>query len=139
MAIDYSVLAIPKGVPSALTKGWKKRDAKARMQAAYDAVDKRDGMLSRVTGKPLLTNTNDAKLLRDHCHIRSRGAHPEDKFDVSNQFCASRLEHKLIHAGAIEIEGTDANQRLIFRWNRALVPVGKEPFKLLSKRRSQNR
>src|SRR5687767_2357281 len=98
MAIDYSVLAIPKGTPSVLTKGWKKRANEARMDAVHEAVDKRDGMVSRISGKPLATNTTDPKLLRDHCHLLGKGAHPALKYDVSNVFNASRYEHKLFDA-----------------------------------------
>lgn len=138
MAIDYSVLAIPKGAPSVLTKGWKKRDNATRMQTAFDAVDARDGLVSRISGKPLLKESADQKLQRDHCHMRGRNVAPKDKYDPCKMFNASRYEHKLFDAHAIEVEGTDASKRLIFRWNRNLVAVGSEPFRLLSKRRSQN-
>jgi hypothetical protein len=138
MAIDYSQLAIPKGTPSVLTKGWKKRDNLSRMQTAFDAVDARDGLVSRISGKPLLKESPDQKLQRDHCHMRGRNVDPVEKYNPKRIFNASRYEHKLFDAHAIEVEGTDADQRLIFRWNRNVVPVGQEPFKLLSKRRSQN-
>lgn len=136
MAIDYSVFAIPKGKPGVLTKGWKKRDNETRMQEAFDAVDKRDGLISRISGQQLFTTTSDPKLLRDHCHLRGRNVAPEDKYDPAKIFNASRYEHKLYDAHAIEVEGTDASGYLIFRWNRRIVPAGQEPFKLKSKRRS---
>lgn len=139
MAIDYTGFAIPKGLPSVLTKGWKKRDNQTRMDEAFAAVDKRDGLVSRISGQLLFTNTNDPKLLRDHCHMRGRNVAPEDKYNPDKIFNASRYEHKLFDAHEIEVEGTDASKRLIFRWNRAVVPVGEEPFRILSKRRSQNR
>lgn len=142
MAIDYEAIAraggIGKGAPSVLTKGWKKREAESRMQDAFDAVDKRDGLVSRISGKPLVKESPDPKLQRDHCHMRGRRVDPAHRFDPKRIFNASRYEHKLFDAHAIEVEGTDADKRLIFRWNRDVVPVGKEPFRLLSKRRSQN-
>jgi hypothetical protein len=137
MAIDYSVLAQPKGNP--LAQGWKKRDAQSRLDVANAEVDRRDGLVSRISGKPLLKESADPKLQRDRCHLKGKGAHPELKYEPSNIFTASRYEHRLYDKHAIEVEGTDAYKRLIFRWNRRLVPVGQEPFKLLSKRRSQNR
>lgn len=139
MPIDWNALAIPKGAPSVLTKGWKKRDNASRMDAAFAAVDARDGLVSRISGQPLLKESADPKLQRDHCHMRGRNVDPKEKFNPKRIFNASRYEHKLFDAHAIEVEGTDADQRLIFRWNRNVVPVEKEPFRLLSKRRSQNK
>lgn len=138
MAIDYSVLAISKGLPAVLTKGWKKRANDDRMQAAFDAVDARDGLVSRISGKALLKESANQKVQRDHCHMRGRNVDPAHRFDPRRIFNASRYEHRLFDAHAIEVEGMDANKRLIFRWNRNVVPVGQEPFRLLSKRRSQN-
>lgn len=138
-ASNWDGLAIPKGPPSVLTRGWKKRDKLSRMDAAFAAVDQRDGMVSRISGKSLSAHTTDPKLLRDHCHLRGRNVDPAHKFDPNKIFNASRYEHKLFDAHAIEVEGTDASKRLIFRWNRNVVPVGQEPFRMLSKRRSQNR
>lgn len=137
-ASAFPGLAIPKSHPGGLEKGWKRRENHARMDAAYAKVDARDGGLSRISGRPTVTGTSDPTRLRDHCHIKAKGAHPELKYASSNIFTATRQEHKLFDAYAITLEGTDARGRLIFRWNRAIVPVGKEPFRLLSKRRSQN-
>jgi hypothetical protein len=139
MAIDYAAIAraggISKGIPGVVLK--ERRDAdKADLEQAWkDAIDKRDGMISRVSGKPLST-TGGQKTLRDHCHIKSKKAHPAIRYAVWNGFNASRYEHKLIHAGWIEIEGTDANKRLIFRWADH-VPQKDRTFHMLSKRRSQ--
>jgi hypothetical protein len=142
MAIDYAAIAaaggIGKGVPGVVLKERRQQTKDDLEQAWKDAIDKRDGMKSRVSGKPLDTNTTNRKTLRDHCHIKSKKAHPEIRYEVWNGFNASRYEHKLIHAGWIEIEGTDANKRLIFRWSDH-VPAKDRTFRILSKRRSQNR
>lgn len=139
MAIDYAAIAraggISKGTPSVVLKARKDADKDGREQAWKDAIDKRDGLVSRISGKPLST-TGGQKVLRDHCHIKSKKAHPEMRYEVSNGFNASRYEHKLLHAGWIELEGTDANQRLIFRWADH-VPAKDRTFRILSKRRSQ--
>jgi hypothetical protein len=129
--IDYAAIAaaggIGKGVPGVVLKERRQQTKDDLEQAWKDAIDKRDGMKSRVSGKP-----------RDHCHIKSKKAHPEIRYEVWNGFNASRYEHKLIHAGWIEIEGTDANKRLIFRWAAHVKPEDRT-FRILSKRRSQNR
>jgi hypothetical protein len=142
MAIDYAAIeaagGIGKGTPGVVLKDRRQQAKDDREQAWKDAIDKRDGFMSRVSGKPLAANTTSPKLLRDHCHIQSKKTHPEIRYEVWNGFNASRYEHKLIHAGWIEIEGTDANKRLIFRW-AAHVPAKDRTFRMLSKRRSQNR
>lgn len=140
MAIDYAAIAaaggISKGIPGVVLKERKQADKDDREQAWKDAIDKRDGLTSRISGKPLATNTSSPKALRDHCHIKSKKAWPELRYEVSNGFNASRYEHKLIHAGWITIEGIDANKRLIFRWADH-VPAKDRTFRILSKRRSQ--
>lgn len=141
MAIDYSAIeaagGIGKGTPGVVLKERRQQARDDKEQAWKDAIDKRDGMVSRVSGKRLST-TGGQKYLRDHCHIQSKKAHPELRYVVSNGFNASRYEHKLIHAGWIEIEGTNANKRLIFRWAAHVKPADRT-FRMLSKRRSQNR
>lgn len=139
MSIDYSVLANPKPLPRKLTGSWKKSENARRMQDAFDAVDRRDKGISRISGKETFTNTSDRSVLRVHCHIRGRNVAPEDKYDPAKIFTATWNEHELYDHHAIEREGDNADKRLIFRWNRDMVPAGKEPFRLLSKRRSQNR
>lgn len=142
MAIDYGAIAraggISKGTPSVLLKGRKKKARHDQEQAWKDAIDKRDGMVSRISGKPLSATTTNPEHLRDHCHIKAKGAHPELRYEVGNGFNASRYEHRLLHAGALELEGTDANGRLIFRWANHIKPEDRT-FRILSKRRSQNR
>lgn len=143
MAIDYSAIeaagGIGKGKPRQLTRGWKKKENADRMQAAFDAVDARDKGISRISGKETLTNTSDDKALRDHCHMRGRNVDPVEKYNPKRIFTATREEHKAYDAHLLEREGEDADLRLIFRWNRRLVPVGQEPFRIASKRRSQNK
>lgn len=138
MAIDYSVLAISKGTPAKLQKGWKKTAKQAALDAAYEIVNARDKNHSRVTGIELFPNGND-RVRREHNHIQKRSIAPGLREDPKNIHLCSAYEHYFITTGALLIEGTDASKRLIFHWNRRVVEPGKEPFKLLSKRRSQNR
>jgi len=142
MAIDYAAIAaaggIGKGTPGVVLKERRQAEKDALEQAWKDAIDKRDGLVSRVSGKALATNTADKKLLRDHCHIKSKKAHPEIRYEVWNGFNASRYEHRLIHNGWITIEGANANKRLIFRWADHVKPEDRT-FRIKSKRWSQNR
>ena len=140
MAIDYSAIAaaggIGKGIPRDLAKGWKKAEFKKQMDAAYAVVNQRDGDRSRLTGIELRADHPNPKCRREHNHLEERSTNPARRTDPSNIFLCSTFEHKFITNNSIIIEGTDANEKLIFHWNRRIVPPGKEPFKLLSKRRT---
>jgi hypothetical protein len=142
MPIDYSQFAIPKGPSIRLEKGWRRREREKRLEDVYALVDARDGSVCRVTGRQLrkgLPNTVDQKVWHTRHHMKKRSTHPEDYFNVANIFVCAWEAHKALEDCLIEIEGTDANKRLVFRWNRRVVPVGQEPFRIASKRRSQNK
>jgi hypothetical protein len=142
MPIDWSLLPIRKGPPKRLEKGWKKREQEARLEAVYALVDARDGSVCRVTGRALIKglpgNVAPQKWHTRH-HMKARSTHPEDKFNLANIFVCAWEAHQAIEDCLIEIEGTDANKRLFFRWNRRLVPVGKEPFRIVTADRSSRR
>ena len=87
-----------------------------------------------IKGLPQQRPDKKVWLTRHHMHGRIGPARNDPKFI----FVCSWQAHEAIEHNLIEIEGDDADQRLIFRWNRRLVPVSKEPFRIKSKRRSQN-
>lgn len=140
MAIDYSLSRLPKGTPNRLARGWKKRERDAKLDAAYAHVDQRDGVICRVTGRTLRKGLPGAVppkfwLTRHHMY----GRHAALLSDVSAIFVCAWDVHQLLELNAIEIEGTNANRPLFFRWNRRVVPVGKEPFRLATRNRSNAR
>ena len=142
VGIDWSAIAraggIGKGPSIQMEKGWKKRQFEADLAAAYEVVNKRDGNRSRITGVELFPAHPSPKSRREHNHLGERSTHPGQKTDPANIFLCSTYEHKYLTNHALEIEGTDANKRLIFRWNKAVI-AGQPPFQIASKRRSQNR
>ncbi len=141
--IDYAAIAaaggIPKGPSIQLEKGWKKAEFEAALAAAYEEVNQRDGNRSRVTGIELQAQSNDDKFRREHNHLGERSTHPDKITDPANIFLCSTLEHKYLTSHDLLIEGTDARKRLIFFWNPRTMKGKPLPFRLLSKRRSQNR
>lgn len=141
MAIDYSVLKFGKGKPRAITKREKAASAEKQLKDAYAAVDKRDGLIDRVTGKHVIPGSPDPRLTRTRHHMEERSTAPWLKYEPTNIFVCSLETHQLLQSHAIEVEGTDASKRLVFRWNRNMVKVGEEPkgFRIASKRRSQNK
>ena len=142
VGIDWNAIAaaggVAKGPSIAMEKGWKKRQFEADLAAAYEVVNVRDGNRSRITGVELFPEHPSPKSRREHNHLGERSTHPGQKTDPSNIFLCSTYEHKFLTNHDLQIEGTDANKRLIFRWNPATVK-GQPPFRIASKRRSQNR
>lgn len=136
VAIDWSLFKFPKGQIRALAKVEKARTAQAQLDACYAAVDKRDGLIDRVTGKRVVPGSPDPKLTRTRHHLDERSTAPHKKYDPSNVIVCSAQTHQFLQSHALEVEGTDANQRLFFRWNRNMVKPGREPFKIASKNRS---
>lgn len=126
--------ACPKPLPNALLKGRRRAMAKAALDAAYEDVDRRDGPQSRVTGRWTVSGDVDPRVRREHDHIKPRSTHPELIAEPDNIFVCTAEEHQLIHAGALEVEGTNARKPLFFHWNRRIVAPGKEPFVILAKR-----
>lgn len=140
--IDYSVLAIPKHRPESLVRGWKKQERARQMDEAYALVDARDGDICRVTGRRLTKGRPGTVPLRiwlTHHHLKKRSTYPGDKYDPRNIFVVCGQAHRALEGCLIEVEGTNAYRRLIFRWNRRIVPVGKEPFRIRSSNRSSVR
>ena len=125
---DLAPGALAKPAPRALTKAKQRRETNADLEQAYADVDLRDGPQSRISGRWTVSGAVDPRQRREHDHIRPRSTHPELVADQRNIFVCTAEEHQLIHAGAIEVEGTNANKELRFHWNRKIVPAGKEPL-----------
>lgn len=132
--IDYSAIAaaggIAKGPSIQLSKGWKQAEFERKLAQAYEKVNIRDDNHSRVTGKPLLASSSNPKQQREHNHLGNRSTHPSEKTSVANIFLVSSYEHGFLTRNELLTHGTNANKRLLFYWNRNLVPAGKEPFRI---------
>lgn len=140
MAIDYAAIAavggLGKGTPRALSKGWKKAAKDAALQDAYDQVDARDKKRCQVTGVRLTAgHVEDAKAL-ERDHLAPRSTDKARVTDPDNILTVSRKVHQLLQSSALHVldthgrETTRVSQIAGFRFNRAMVPAGKEPFKL---------
>lgn len=136
MAIDYSVLALPKGTPAALGRHRKRVVRDAALEKAYAAVDARDGRICQVTWKPLLAgHLNDRRALERN-HLKPRSTAPAARHDPDNILTVSRFVHRLMQAAALyavderKRKTTSVRRIAGFEWNRRQVPAGKEPFRL---------
>lgn len=125
-------------IPAVLARHWKKAEKASRLADAYAQVDARDQGCSVITGAWTDPGSPDPKRRREHHHLRGRNAAPELRENADYIVTVTAFEHQLIHAGALTYEGESARERLIWQWNRAMVPAGKEPFRLKSKRWTAN-
>jgi hypothetical protein len=119
----------PKPLPRVIEKTIKAREAETHRKEIKAAVWKRDQGRCRVCGE---TATEMHEL-----RFRSLGGERSPVNSVAVCTFNAHNCHRLLQTHAIHVEGSDANKRLVFTWNRDRVPVGKEPFRILSKRRSQ--
>lgn len=115
----------------------KKADA---LQTAYASVDARDKKRCQVTGKALSVGGVDEWTRLERNHLGPRSTRPEDRANADNILTVSAAVHKLMQAWAlipVDAKG-DRTERVSkiagYRWNRAMVPVGKEPFRLKSRK-----
>ena len=120
--------ACPKPPPRVLEKAKRAKAIEAERIAVKRAVWQRDKATCRVCGKPA----------EEMHELRFRSLGGRRSLENSIAVCTWRGHncHRLLQSHAIEVEGTNANQRLIFRWAEHIT---ERPFRLLSKRRSQNR
>lgn len=128
--IDYSIFAIPKQRSIAAEKADKDAAFDAKLAKAYRAVELRDDNRSRITGTPLFPSSGQERQRREHNHLGRRSTYPSLKTAVKNIFLCSTYEHRFLTNNELLIHGTDANKELRFSWNRRLIPVGKEPFRI---------
>ena len=138
MAIDYSLLAFGKGIPRVIQKATKRREDDQALKDAYTLVDARDKRTCRATGRPLTPGAVMPAMRLERHHLKPRSTHPELITDSRNVVTVAADVHQLIEAAKIEVEGTDADGRLIFRWATG-VPEKERIVTLLSKRKSQRR
>ena len=101
---------------------------------AYAVVDARDGGFCVITGRFVVAGAVDPRRRREHHHLKGRNVRPDWVTDPRRIITVAADVHQLIEGGFIEVEGENANQRIVAHWNRALMPSGREPFRLLSRR-----
>jgi hypothetical protein len=116
----------------------RKADRKSDLDRAYEAVNARDQNRCRVTGVHLSPSSADDTHRREHNHIVKRSLDRTLREATKNIHLCSAHVHKLITAGKILIEGTDANKvnGLRFHWNPQ-TPAEQRTVVIKSRRRSQ--
>jgi hypothetical protein len=124
--------------PASEERRERKKTKKDKLEAAYEEVDKRDGLKCWVTGKSLQRSGVGPELLLTRHHLDERSTSPERRHDVTNIISVSLQAHRLITHGWLIVEGTDASKKhsIRFHWKADLDPK-KRPFVIRSRRLSQ--
>lgn len=143
MAVDYSVLALPKSKPSVVVRAVKQKQARRAWRQTAKAVDQRDRAedaddtpVCFITGKYLSTKTTDKWLFRDRAHLEARSLNKGRRFEVENVISCSRGVHQLIDSSALLLfdkRGRPAKSRRSIdhvAWNRRYVARGEEPCRI---------
>ena len=109
-------------VPSSVTRHQKRKQAQDALEAAYGDVDLRDGSRCWVTGRYTQAGAPDARVRREHHHLKPRSTAPEAREDPHNIIVVCAEAHQLITNGWIVVEGTDARKVIRFHWASHVKP-----------------
>ena len=140
MSIDYNAIAdaggFGKGTPRKVVKAAKKKQAAKALKDAYVDVDARDQLVSWVSGKKLYRGVASDNIRLEHHHLDRRSQAKQRIADPFNVISVSATEadyldcHYLRPVNATGAEVHDTRQIVAFEWNRRVVKVGMEPFKV---------
>lgn len=117
----------PRGV---LRRHRRAQDAKA-LAEAYADVDRRDAGICLVTGRYTVAGAPDARVRREHHHLKGRRVKPEWITRPERIVTICREAHELVTRGWIVLEGTDARRPIFAHW-AAHVTV--KPFAIQARR-----
>lgn len=120
--------------PRAVSRRKRRAADVQALRDAYADVDARDGGVCWVTGRYTVAGDVDARVRREHHHLKSRNVRPDwvTKPDRIITVCAEA--HQLITAGWIAVEGTNAKKPMFFWWTEL---AKSKPFEIKSRRQSQ--
>ena len=134
MAIDWSVLALPKGRPRVLDSVEKDREDARAWDRCKALVDERDKRICQVTGVSLAAGHVDGWRALERNHLDPRSLNKRQRFNADVVLTMSRAVHQLWHGGAFWLKATNGREARrvsqidYLEWNRNLVPRGSEPF-----------
>ena len=111
----------------------RKSDEQALLDA-YAEVDLRDASICAVTGRFTKAGAPDARVRREHHHLKGRNVRPEWVTVPKRIITVCKEAHDLITGGFIEVEGTDATKPIFFHWREDMMRVRLKPFRIVGKR-----
>lgn len=120
-------LMFPKGAPGVVTRRQKRLDQEQALREAYADVDRRDGGYCWVTGRYTSAGAPDARIRREHHHLKGRNVKPEWVYRPERIITVCAEAHQLITAGWIVVEGCDARKPIFFHYAPHVAAMHK-PF-----------
>lgn len=119
--------------PRAVSKHAKRRAADQALEEAYADVDARDAGYCWVTGRYTRPGAVDARVRREHHHLKGRRVKPEWVTRPERIITVCAEAHELITLGWIVVEGCDARKPIFCHW-AAHVKPDKRPFQITGRR-----
>jgi hypothetical protein len=116
---DYPYGAFTKAktvTPGSVERKTKRLTKQAALDAAYEAVNQRDGWVCWVTGQHVSAGGIGREGVREHHHLKGRRVKPEWRENPHRIITVSGLAHDCITNGWIEVEGDDARKPIFFHW-----------------------
>lgn len=123
----------PKG-SGRLDRHERRKTDQQALQDAYAEVDLRDASICAVTGRFTKAGAPDARVRREHHHLKGRNVRPEWVTVPKRIITVCAEAHDLITGGFIEVEGTDATKPLFFHWREDMMRGRVKPFRIVGKR-----
>jgi len=119
--------------PRVVEKHGKRKQADDALREAYADVDRRDGGYCWVTGRYTASGAPDARVRREHHHLKGRNVKPEWVTRPERIITVCAEAHALITQGWIVVEGCDARRPIFFHWAKHVKP-SQRPFVLKGRR-----
>lgn len=123
----------PKG-SGRLDRHERRRADEQALLDAYAEVDLRDASICAVTGRFTKPGAPDARVRREHHHLKGRNVRPEWVTVPKRIITVCAEAHDLITGGFIEVEGDDATKPMFFHWREDLMRGRMKPFRIVGKR-----
>lgn len=120
-------------VPASVQRHQRRKAASQALQDAYSDVDVRDAGYCWVTGRYTQSGAPDARVRREHHHLKGRNVKPEWVTEPNRIVTVAAEAHQLITQGWILVEGVDARKAIRFHWREDLK-AHQKPFHIKGRR-----
>jgi hypothetical protein len=111
--------------PRSVSKAKRRAINAKALEDAYADVDRRDAGYCWVTGRYTQPKHVDARVRREHHHLKGRRVKPEWVTRPERIITVCAEAHHLITIGWIVVEGADARKPLFFHYAEFVTPKQK--------------
>lgn len=117
--------------PRAVSRRKRRAADEKALREAYADVDAREAGYCQVTGRYTQPGHVDARIRREHHHLKGRRVRPEWVTRSERIILVTAEVHRLITLGWIAVEGCDARKPLFFHWTSL---AKSKPFEIKGKK-----